>query len=248
MSSQGETAKCHAAEFAKLVNYNVDKFRPRLQIESECMQYIDLHRDFYDTTVEYSNMAIWYACAVIYAGYFGQDNVVLQLIANGADINAADSYGDSLLIVYCQQYKYDMILKLINHGADVNTVSKYKRTALLILCNSPPHEQQLVVVTALINRGADVNKCDTYTPLCYALQRGNIELAIKLINAGARFVEYLDINYVVKYPQVVNEFRHKYNESILAAMNDECPTNAFAASFKKIYVPQLVDIITAFIL
>ncbi|AYV79518.1 MAG: hypothetical protein Faunusvirus20_1, partial [Faunusvirus sp.] len=138
-------------------------------------------------------------------------------------------------------------LKLINLGADVNIETNSGRTALSLLCDNSADEQQLVTATALINRGADVNTCYRDTPLGYALQVHNIELAIKLIDLGAQFMKHLDEKYT-KYPRYADYIRKKYNESILAAMNDECSANAFALSFKKTYVPQLITMMVAFIL
>ncbi|AYV79519.1 MAG: hypothetical protein Faunusvirus20_2 [Faunusvirus sp.] len=249
-------AVLHATEF-KNIFYSTDCINTSktfAMVEAECMQYIDKHRDFYNIKVMYSGgNNIWGAGAAIYACYFRYNKVVSQLITNGVDINSADTYGDTLLITACQNSNYDMALKLIDGGADVNMANERGQTALSLLCYNCSTMPQFSTAVELIKHGADVNATDTTynsvnSPLGYALRRANTELAVKLIDSGARFIDFLNDINTGEYPQVANKIRHKYGESILAVMNDECPTNIFAASFRKIYVPQLVNTIAEFIL
>jgi hypothetical protein len=217
------------------------------ECEAECLQYIDKYRDFYNTQVYFVDT--WRASAIIFASYFRYDLVVLRLIANGADINITDSYGDTALIDSCYHGRYDVALKLIDRNANINIARCNKRTALSMLCSGPANQQQLDVATALIDRGVDINVFDGHdTPLTHACLADNSELAIKLIDSGAQFVKYIEKIKTRNCSQIIDYIIKKYNESIFAAMNDEQPNNMFATSFKKTYVPQLVNIIVAFIL
>lgn len=121
-----------------------------------------------------------------------------KAISRGADINYADTNGDSCLMVACRAFvvqdkvKFQIVDTLISHGADINHTNTKGRSAIIyaIVCN------EYQVVEALVQRGASINNSDNdgRTPLDYALvdnSKGK-NIADFLIDHGAKTAAELE--------------------------------------------------------
>ncbi len=110
---------------------------------------------------------------------------VIELLADGANANYQDNYGDTALITICGNDKpnIDIIDSLIAAGANINIKANDGWTALMVAVDKNYTDISL----KLINRGADVNFKDNYnvTALMRACGRGNIDIVNALIQAGA---------------------------------------------------------------
>jgi ankyrin repeat protein len=115
--------------------------------------------------------------------------VIKFLVNRGADVNARDKDGDTLLntaaLMMFGQYKEEesaaVIKYLVSKEADVNTKNKSGRTPLHYVTSSAE------IVKLLVSKGADVNAKDEngVTPLWEAANNGYIESVKILISRGA---------------------------------------------------------------
>jgi transcriptional antiterminator Rof (Rho-off) len=79
-----------------------------------------------------------------------------RLIGKGANINAVDKYGRTMLMRAIDCDRYDVAELAIIHGAAVNAADKDGRTVLMHLVDNYRH----YLAKALIDRGADANATD----------------------------------------------------------------------------------------
>ena len=117
-------------------------------------------------------------------------DIVLALLAAGADVNAKDSFGETALHMTCsftaQQREQgrsdlrDIVSALLSAGADVHANDKLGYTALQLAC----HQQSEEVVQALIDGGSRVDEVSWHRcPL--RLAHGNRAISLSLLRAGA---------------------------------------------------------------
>lgn len=111
--------------------------------------------------------------------------VAKVLIDAGANVNAADTYKQSL-VLRASSGNRDMVKLLIDAGADVNIANSYKITPLA----SAAEQGQLEIVKMLLAAGAKVNARNTSggTALSVAVLRGYKDIVQVLIEAGANVV------------------------------------------------------------
>ncbi|RDW85731.1 hypothetical protein BP5796_04056 [Coleophoma crateriformis] len=108
----------------------------------------------------------------------GHINIVKLLVEKGADINAADMNGRTLLYRASENGHIDVVKLLLEKGADVNATDKNGWTPL---CTASQH-RHIDVVKLLLEMGADVNAADENgrTPLYWVSFRGHVNI-IKLL-------------------------------------------------------------------
>jgi len=141
---------------------------------------------------------------------------VEALLAKGADINARNNEGDTMLLLAASSGKKDIVEWLLAQGADVNAKGKDEETPLhraaysgqkdiaeLLLAQGadvnarnreerPPLRMAVGkgskgIAELLLAKGADVNAVDQYgTPLHLAAIMGNIDIAELLLAKGAQ--------------------------------------------------------------
>jgi uncharacterized protein len=119
----------------------------------------------------------------------GEDPTLLELtLANGADVNAKDSYNGTGLIRAAHRGYPGIVRRLIEAGVELDHVNRLGWTALLeaIILGDGGHDH-VETVRLLVDAGADVNLADNegVTPLEHAERSGYEEIAAILAAAGA---------------------------------------------------------------
>lgn len=113
----------------------------------------------------------------------GNNQIVLDLLHNGANVNSITEGGANPLILACQNGHDGTVQTLLNNGADVNFQGKNNASPLHRAC----HNEHESIVHRLVENGANVNLCqiDGASPLLIACQNGNESIARFLLNNGA---------------------------------------------------------------
>jgi uncharacterized protein len=134
---------------------------------------------------------------------FFEINTVKALLDEGADINASNDYGKTLLIGASYLGNLDGVKMLLARGAEVNKTDKSGQSPLLA-ASIPmvgyfsvegrvefwfaPAPDRIEIVKLLLAKGADVNRADNEgaTPLFVARIYGNDQIVALLKKNGAR--------------------------------------------------------------
>lgn len=114
----------------------------------------------------------------------GNLRAVKQLVASGADPDAADRYGFTALMMASLWSRTAVAKFLLGSGANTEVREYFFGcTALTFACLSGTSE----VVKLLLGNGADVNATDRMgrTPLMAASSMGNVEAVRSLLESGA---------------------------------------------------------------
>mgnify|MGYP003580259589 FL=1 len=112
----------------------------------------------------------------------GKVEVAKLLLEHGADKNAQDAYGQSLLMSAASSHGGEVMKLLIAAGADVDAPNTYQITPLAVAAE----QGHLDLVNMLVAAGANVNARDTAgsTALTVAVLRGYKEIVEVLLKAG----------------------------------------------------------------
>ena len=119
--------------------------------------------------------------SLVYAAAKGKLSCVKELIAAGADVNAAcNCHGNGALISAAVDGHAFSLIELLRAGADVNHRNNTGSTALMFVSDIGCMEE-------LIEAGANMNIGDNYqhTLLISAARRGNVDILKMLIATGA---------------------------------------------------------------
>lgn len=113
----------------------------------------------------------------------GKSEVVKLLLARGANKDAKDAYGQSVVMSAASMHQADALSQLIAAGADINAPNDYRLTPLAVAAE----QGHLDLIHMLINAGANVNARDTAggTALSVAILRGYREIVAALLEAKA---------------------------------------------------------------
>ena len=132
------------------------------------------------------NAAIHYVASETHQSSYAEQNMVGimdELVKAGADLNAVNLQGDTVLILAARRGLSDLTQQLIKLGARINDSNAFK--------SSPLHEASaggyINIVRQLIEGGADINQPgrDEMTPLIFALGNSKFSVVEKLLNCGA---------------------------------------------------------------
>jgi ankyrin repeat protein len=115
-----------------------------------------------------------------------RDDVVQveKLIAEGADVRAANAYGSTPMSEAAIVGNVEVINALLKAGADVNSPGADGQTALMVVARS----SNVIAARALIKHGANVNARESWreqTALMWAAAESQPEMVKELIRAGA---------------------------------------------------------------
>jgi ankyrin repeat protein len=113
---------------------------------------------------------------------YGNMPLVEMLVANGADVNAADRNGETPLLKAMSSSR-EAALCFIQHGGDVTTKWVQGKTLLHLASSSG----SMAVVKALLDKGAEIDARDSAgaTPLHDAVSSQAAEVVTYLISKGA---------------------------------------------------------------
>ena len=104
---------------------------------------------------------------MLWAAYWNDEAAVEQLIAAGANVNAANRYGVTPLSQACINGNAGMVEALLTAGADANTFQAEGQTALMTAAKAGSAD----AVKALLDHGAEVNSKESWRGQT-ALMRG----------------------------------------------------------------------------
>ena len=126
----------------------------------------------------------------VLAARYGHENVIINLLNGGADIELKDELGNTALIVAAAENKQSILKFLIEQGADVNAQSNDGTSALM---NAAMYGH-LEVADLLLKAGSkiDLKKTGGETALIGAVQYGHLAMIELLLSQGA------DANAVTK--------------------------------------------------
>ena len=111
-------------------------------------------------------------------------NAVNALIEAGGDLDKPYADGDTILIRVAYLGFVETVRTLLEHGSSINFEGMYGKTALM----KSTLNGKVDVVNVLLENNVDVNKAETFinkTALHIALETNHLEIAKKLIEAGA---------------------------------------------------------------
>jgi ankyrin repeat protein len=117
--------------------------------------------------------------SLIDAASRGDLAAVEQALAQGADLHALDSRGQTALIAAAYGNHLAVAKRLIEAGADVNVQDRTQQSAYLISTS----EGYLELLKLTLAAGADVHSTDSYngTGLIRAADRGHVEIIQELL-------------------------------------------------------------------
>ena len=117
-------------------------------------------------------------------------NAVKQCLAEGANVNATNRFGETALIVASTKGNLEIIKYLVKQGANVNAKNKIYGTTPLIYASTyigNNKKQRLKIAKYLIEKGAKVNARTNYndTALIRAVFVNDLEMTKFLVKNGA---------------------------------------------------------------
>jgi len=121
--------------------------------------------------------------ALHWAGVRGHWRIFVELVENGAPVNAVGADGGTPLHWACHHDRADMVMLLLDGGAEVDVHNRWGRTPLHVAARRGCDE----VAALLMERGADPNAVtrEGWTPLHVAYRSGHSELVELLLAGGA---------------------------------------------------------------
>lgn len=116
------------------------------------------------------------------------------LIQNGANVNAKNTFGNTVLHKACEYEDENAITYLLGKKADVNEVNDQGKTPLLVVLYAYMTDEDKLrnIVKQLIQKGASVNVQDNIehnTPLHLACDLSDIEIVKLFIKKGANMTK-----------------------------------------------------------
>ncbi len=119
-----------------------------------------------------------------FAALQGNVDIVINMLAQGADINKAWSIGLTPLLIASQKGHVNVVRVLLEHGADIDKAMNSGATPLFMASQNG----HVDVVRVLVEQGADINKpraSNGCTPLYVASEKGHMDVVRMLLEQGA---------------------------------------------------------------
>jgi hypothetical protein len=108
--------------------------------------------------------------------------VVEALLANGADVNAVDKFGNTALILAAGHAHAAVVQRLVDAGANVAPVNEQGRNALMEAAGAIG-DDQLEMVKLLLRHGANKYVRDKYNRTAFSGIRSNTDPELKVLLA-----------------------------------------------------------------
>lgn len=117
------------------------------------------------------------------AAEYGPIEAIEMLFKLEANINAADAYGQTSLLIAIYEEKWDIAKSLLDYGADVKADKRVGYTPLLGAVIGGEKN----IVQQLLKSGVDVDAADEdgYSPIHLAASQCNLNILSQLLRAGA---------------------------------------------------------------
>ncbi len=127
---------------------------------------------------------------LISAAAEGDTKTVLELLEDGADINATNNQGVTAVMAATQKNKVDTVKVLIEKGADINIRNNNKDNVLLYA----GAEGLLEIVKLAVQAGADTTITNRFggTALIPASDRGHVDIVKELLTNSDTDVNHLN--------------------------------------------------------
>lgn len=111
--------------------------------------------------------------------------IAAMLIDRGADVQARNDYGWTVLLEASRQGHTEVVKMLLDKGAEVNQANRLGITPLMYASGGIGY---VSIVRMLLDKGADVNAADRdgFTVLMHAVHSSNLEIVKLLLEKGAR--------------------------------------------------------------
>jgi ankyrin repeat protein len=159
----------------------------------------------------------------------GNVEIVQLLLASSANVNVTDLKSWCALTYAVHGQHFRVIDALLGAGANPNVSDRFGFTSLMQCCSLPPEKVKsssmiLNAAEHLLNAGADVNCVNGLTgttPMHEAAKRGNDELAVPLINAGAR-CNVLDNDFATPLFLAANRGHLAFVDALADVVGDDC--------------------------
>lgn len=121
--------------------------------------------------------------ALLSAVHKNNISIVTKLFERGANIDSADYFGATPLMIAVKEHRVEVLAKLIELGANIEAKDKNGETALFLAAYYHYYD----ILEKLINAGADINAKDKsgFTPLHIAVYMNDFNDIPKLISFGA---------------------------------------------------------------
>ncbi|AYV79533.1 MAG: hypothetical protein Faunusvirus20_16 [Faunusvirus sp.] len=139
-----------------------------------------------------------------------------------------------------------VVAKLLAKNVDVNYREQYGWNTLLYACRDGFKS----IVCMLLDGGINVHsKSDYgYTALHIAMIYSKYDIAVEIVKRDGDTVNINAYNHAHELKDLVNKMKNIYQTEIFNIIEDKSSDNIMAMSFRKTYVPQIVNMICEYML
>ncbi|MCG3086363.1 ankyrin repeat domain-containing protein [Sporosarcina cyprini] len=127
---------------------------------------------------------------LITAAAEGDIETVIELLEEGATINAIDHQGNTAVMVATQKNNVDLVKTLIEHGADIN-IRNHNLDNVLLYAGAAGY---LEIVQLAVQAGADTTLTNRYGGIAIipASERGHVEVVEELVTNSDTNVNHIN--------------------------------------------------------